>query len=122
MPDNNALGSEEPIEIIFKNSNALHKAYMPYLRNGGLFVSHQAKWELGQKTSLQVVLPLESKEEAKYLLETTVVWITPTSAQGRWVPGVGLEFSTNEVSRRLREKINTLLLANTEKDTPTGTM
>jgi type IV pilus assembly protein PilZ len=121
MPDNNPLGTEKPIEIVFKNSNALYKAYMPYLGNGGLFVTHQAKWALGQKVLLHVTLPNEPVEE-KHALETTIAWITPTSAQGRWIAGIGLEFSTNEASRRVREKINVLLLANAEKDTPTGTM
>jgi type IV pilus assembly protein PilZ len=101
--------------------NTLYKAYMPYLQNGGVFVPEAPHLQLGDKAKLIVILPGEP-EEGSAPIDATVAWVTPQAAQGRWIPGIGLEFSAKENSRRLREKINVLLLANSEKNVPTSTM
>jgi type IV pilus assembly protein PilZ len=112
---------DEPFKIAFKNINALYKAYMPYLQNSGLFIAHPQKFKLGDRVVVHMVLPGESEDQINEL-ETKVVWITPNAAQGRWVPGIGVEFASDDKSRKLREKINTLLSENSEGDAPSSTM
>ncbi len=120
--DKNQNVITEPVKLIFKNINALYKAYMPYLQNAGLFIAHPSKFTLGDKVPLHVVLPGVAEEQQVYEIEGTVAWITPTAAHGRWITGIGVEFSAKDNGRKLREKINSLLLENSESGAPTSTM
>jgi type IV pilus assembly protein PilZ len=109
------------IKVNFTNVNTLYKAYMPYLQNAGIFIAESQNLQLGDRVQLQITLPGDLEKNSSPV-DASVAWVTPQGAQGRWISGLGLEFSSKENSRRLREKINLLLLENSEKDAPTSTM
>ncbi|MDG1731578.1 MAG: PilZ domain-containing protein [Thalassotalea sp.] len=101
----------------FKNDRELYMAYMPFLKQGGLFVKTQEQHELGDKFNLEVFLP-GSLEAA--VIEGAVCWITPHGAQNGTEAGVGISFSNDETN--LRNQIESALGRLLNSKDPTYTM
>ena len=117
------MSAENPIateKLVLLNKNALYKAYMPFLQNGGIFIATEKVFQLEETLQIELTLPAEVSSEV-IMLEGLVVWITPHSAKNRWTKGVGIEFVSTEANRRLREKINQLL-ADQSSEAPTSTL
>ncbi|MCX7691762.1 PilZ domain-containing protein, partial [Thermoflexus sp.] len=85
---------------------ALYVSYMPWVQNGGLFVPTPRTFDLGTKLILRVVL---SEEPQGLMVKGTVVWINPKSVSGGRVPGVGVQFGSDEVGKRLRALVESKL-------------
>ena len=114
------LGDEKQSSIFsldFKTNEDLYAAYMPFVRGGGLFVTTDRKYNLGDEVFILLKL-LDEKE--KYKIAGRVVWITPEHAQGRKRAGIGVQF-THDDAGHLRNKIETYLagLLHSEKSTDT---
>ncbi|NMP15555.1 PilZ domain-containing protein [Thalassotalea sp. Y01] len=101
----------------FKNERELYMAYMPFLKQGGLFVKTPEQFELGDEIHLTVTLPgqLESVE-----LNGSVCWITPHGAQNGTEPGVGVAFVNDENNVRSQIESNLGRMLNSKE--PTYTM
>ncbi|MDR3441923.1 MAG: PilZ domain-containing protein [Legionella sp.] len=95
----------QQINCLFGNQSTLYSAYMPFIKNGGLFIRTHHLYQLGLVLSLSVQL---MDEHDPYLVDGKVVWITPKGAQGNKLPGIGVQFS-GENSRYLCNKIETYL-------------
>jgi len=67
----------------------LYASYMPFIRNGGLFLPGQAKLRMGQEVFL-VLSMMNDPERAR--VAGKVVWITPPGAQGNRPAGAGVQF------------------------------
>ncbi len=80
---------DETIYIDFPNKAELYKAYMPFVKNGGLFIPTTKEHSLGDELFVELGLPDESD---KIPVSCRVVWITPVAAQGRRTPGIGVQF------------------------------
>ncbi len=81
------------ISLSISDRSALYTAYMPFVQNGGIFVPTSRPYELGDK----VFLLLNLMESPEPLIATaSVVWITPTGAQGNKVEGIGVQFDEDE--------------------------
>ena len=93
------------IECSYGTQSSLYLAYMPFVKGGGLFIRTHHPYPLGTNISLSVKL---MDEEDLYVVDCKVVWITPKGAQGNKLPGVGVQF-TSENSRYLCNKIETYL-------------
>ncbi|WOH37972.1 PilZ domain-containing protein [Thalassotalea fonticola] len=100
----------------FKNERDLYMAYMPFLKQGGLFIKTTEQFELGDKVNLEVTLPgqLESVQ-----LETSVCWITPHGAQNGTEPGVGVAFLNDEHNIRNQIESNLGRMLNSKEATYT---
>lgn len=69
---------------------ALHAAYMPFIKDGAIFVPTTDKFNLHD----EVILHLRLVEDGKKLvIPGKVVWIAPGVGQRGTSPGVGLQFS-----------------------------
>ncbi len=101
-----------------KSADALYKAYMPFLENGGLFIPTMKVLTLGQVVGLRITLPQSDDE---YKIKGRVAWITPESAQSRWKPGIGIQF-LGEEAQLIRTKIEGLLAGKLQSDKPTNTL
>ena len=110
--------SLEPIACVFHNAEALYLAYMPFIKDGGLFIRTKDTHALGSQVSLSVQL-LDDTET--YFIEGKVIWITPKGAQGNKPAGVGVQF-TGENSRALLNKIETYLAGMLKSTQMTDTM
>lgn len=106
------------LKVHLKHKDALYKSYMAFLAEGGLFIPTAKKFVLADKIHLELRL-LDDLQ--MYSINTCVAWISPASAQGRWMTGVGVQFS-GEQGRQARHKIEVLLADALSSDKMTNTM
>ena len=105
------------LSLAIKDKAVLYAAYMPFIRNGGLFIPTKKEYELGD----EVFMLLNLMEEAEKIpVAGSVVWITPKGAQGARVAGIGVQF--NDQDDVARAKIETYLAGMMQSDRHTHTM
>lgn len=101
-----------------KDKNELYAAYMPFIKQGGLFVYTNKNYELGEELFLLLQL---LDEPEKISITGKVIWRTPLGAQRNLTPGVGVQFS-GENAVATQKKIVTLLAGSIKSERPTDTM
>ena len=105
------------LSLAIKDKAVLYAAYMPFVKNGGLFIPTNKGYELGD----EVFISLNLMDQAeKILVAGKVVWITPKGAQGNRAAGIGVQF--NEQDDVARSKIETYLASALQSDRHTHTM
>ncbi len=87
LPD---AGGQGILSLSIRDKSSLYASYMPYIKNGGLFIPTSKIYKLGDEVFMLLTI-MESKD--KLPVAGTVVWITPKGAQGTKVPGIGVRFS-----------------------------
>ncbi|MGK0673408.1 MAG: PilZ domain-containing protein [Halothiobacillaceae bacterium] len=96
----------------------LYASFMPFLKNGGLFLPGQNQLRMGQEIFL--VLSLMNDPE-RIRVAAKVVWVTPPGAQGNRPAGVGVQFL--EADQGLtRAKIENYLTGMLKSEQPTYTL
>jgi len=103
--------------VEFSSERDLYLSYMPFLKDGGLFVRTSKPYELGQDIDLEVQLP-DSLEES--LVKGMVCWLTPIGAQNGTPPGVGISFV--EDKENVRSQIEKSIARYLNSSDPTLTM
>jgi len=93
------------LSLSIKDKNALYAAYMPFIKNGGLFIPTTRSYKLGEEVFMLLTL-LTGND--KIPVAGRVVWITPNAAQGQKHAGVGIQFNTKDAGPA-RNKIETIL-------------
>lgn len=102
----------EIIQLEFVSERDLYLAYMPFLKNGGLFIRTTEHIDLGTEFKLIVTLP-DSLEESE--VEGKVVWVTPIGSQNGTPAGIGISFVKDPDNIRIQiEKSITRLLNSSE--------
>ena len=104
------------LRVTIASRRALYRAYMPFIRNGGLFLSTDRAYELGDDVS--AVLNLMGGEEP-VPVSGKVVWVTPERAQGKRAAGIGVQFDGNG---SLRGEIEARLAGFAKSDELTHTL
>lgn len=104
--------------VHFENKTQLHHAYMPFIKQGGLFIVTEAEHQLGEELFLLLQLPGETE---KYTIASKVVWITPKRAQGNRDPGIGVQLQGKE-GEQVLAKIETHLAGMLNQNDDTETM
>lgn len=106
------------LALNIRDKNSLYAAYMPFIRNGGLFIPTTKTYQLGEEVFMLLTL---SDSKDKLPVAGRVVWLTPRGAQGNKTAGVGVQFS--ELDRgSTRNKIEAILAGGLKSDRPTLTM
>jgi type IV pilus assembly protein PilZ len=77
------------ITLDFMSDRDLYHSYMPFMKNGGLFVRTTEHYELATDVNLLVTLP-DSLEPSE--IKGKVSWITPIGAQNGTPAGIGVSF------------------------------
>ncbi len=117
----NLPANEEPrhsvLTLTIKDKSVLYAAYMPFIKNGGLFIPTAKEYELGDEISMLLNL---MDETDKIPVTGKVAWITPRGAQGNRAAGVGVQFAESCVNAR--NKIETYLTGSLKSERPTHTM
>lgn len=104
--------------VTLRDRNALYSAYMPFVKNGGLFISTPRTYRLGE----EVILILSLMEETeRFSVPGKVVWVTPKAAEGYRTPGIGVQFK-DEDTGATRARIESYLAGTVEAERPTYTM
>ena len=113
-------GGAQPgiLTLNIKDKSALYVSYMPFIKNGGLFIPTTRDSKLGDEVFLLLTL-MDSSERLP--VAGKVVWITPRGAQGKRQQGIGVQFSSQDGGATLK-KIETLLAGALGADRATHTM
>lgn len=77
------------LNYVIKDPVELNLSYMPFIKEGGLFVPTPQVYNLGDRIALDLQLP--GKKEA-LRIEGKVIWITPRNALHHVLPGIGIQF------------------------------
>lgn len=94
------------LSLSIKERTALYAAYMPFLKNGGLFIPTSRLHQMGDQVYMLLSL---MDDPTKLPLSGKVVWITPAGAQGNRQQGIGVQFDNSESSAIVRNKIESIL-------------
>lgn len=105
------------LTLTIKEKAVLYAAYMPYIRQGALFIPTQKQYQLGD----EVFLLLDLMDEPEKLpVAGKVIWITPRGAQGNRAAGIGVQL--NDDDETVRTTIESYLVGSLSADRPTHTM
>lgn len=105
------------LSLTIKDKAVLYAAYMPFIKNGGLFIPTGKSYRLGDE--LFMLLSLMDEPE-KIPVAGKVAWITPRGAQGNRAAGIGVQF--NDGDALARNKIETYLAGALKSDRATHTL
>lgn len=106
------------LSCVFQNENALFLSFMPFVRDGGLFVRTKQTYQLDDQVTLLLTF---FDEPEVHRVQGRVVWITPQGAQGNKMAGIGVQFSS-ENKRQMCNKIETYLAGRLKSALSTDTM
>ena len=84
-----------------RDTHTLEKIYMPYIKNGGLFVPGDADAAIGDQVFLMITL---FDHASKMAIDATIIWITPKHTQENKVQGFGVRFNDNDNKYKNRLK------------------
>jgi len=107
------------LSLNIKEKNALYTAYMPQIRGGGLFIPTNKPFRIGDEIYMLLGL---LDDTTKLPVAGKVVWMTPASAQGGRIQGIGVKFAEDESGVAARNKIEHLLAGMLTANKPTHTM
>lgn len=114
-----AISRPAVIQLVFREKGALYAAYIPSLREGGVFVPTSRDYRLGEDIYLLLTLP---DDPQRYPVAGKVAWLTPANASGGRTQGVGVCFPADEKSRVLRMRIEQMLGTAISSSKPTQTI
>jgi len=112
MPKKQAI-----INLPITDKRALYQAYMPFVKNGGIFASTKHPHKLGDEVFMLITLPEDGE---KLPVTGRIIWVTFGSTQGGRPSGVGIQFSEQDkgkVKNRIENTLSTML----NSDRPTYT-
>ena len=106
------------ISIAIKDKQALYMSYMPFIKNGGLFVPTKKDYKIGDEMFLLVKV---MDEVDPIQISGKVVWINPYGTLGNKPRGVGIQFKGKNAANNVR-LIENKLGASISLSRPTHTM
>jgi len=113
-----AAAKQGILSLTIRDKSALYAAYMPFVKNGGLFIPTSRGYHLGDEVFMLLTL-MDEKE--KMPIAGRIVWITPKGAQGNRTAGIGVQFSDLDKGQT-RNKIENYLAAALSSERQTHTM
>lgn len=113
-----AEGRQGIMSLTIKDKGALYAAYMPFIKNGGLFIPTNKQYRFGDEVFMLLTL-MDDKERLP--VAGRIIWLTPYGAQGNKTAGIGVQFSEQD-NGATRKKIETYLAGALDADRPTHTM
>ena len=105
------------LSLAIKDKAVLYAAYMPFVKNGGLFIPTKKEYALGDEVFMLLNL---MEEPDKIPVAGKVIWVTPKGAQGARSAGIGVQF--NDQDDVARSRIENYLAGALQSDRPTHTM
>jgi type IV pilus assembly protein PilZ len=106
------------LSLTIRDKSALYASYMPFVRNGGLFIPTSKNYRLGDEVFMLLTL-IEDKE--KLPIAGKIIWLTPKGSQGNRTAGIGVQFSDLDKGQT-RNKIENVLAAALKSERATHTM
>ena len=106
------------LSLTIKDKAVLYAAYMPFVKNGGLFIPTTRQYNIGDEVFMLLTL-MDEKE--KIPVAGRIIWVTPRGAQGNRASGIGVQFAAQD-NGQARGKIEAYLAGALQSDKPTHTM
>ena len=106
------------LSLTIRDKSSLYAAYMPFVKNGGLFIPTNKTYAIGDEVFMLLTLT-DSKERLP--VAGRVVWLTPRGAQGNRTAGIGVQFSELD-NGATRSTIENQLAGALKSDRQTHTM
>ena len=110
-------GTSGILYLNFRDRDVLYQAFMPFMRNGGLFVRTRKQYRLGSGVLLVIKLMEETEE---IVVPGKVAWVTPKGEQNGRVAGIGVQLGAKDPGAR--QKIETYLPGKLRSAEPTHTL
>ena len=107
------------LSLAIKEKAALYAAYMPFLKNGGMFVPTAKPYKIGDEIYLILALMDDAN---KYPIAGKVAWITPAGANNNKAQGIGVHFPDDETGHRAKLRIEEILGAALRSSRATHTL
>jgi type IV pilus assembly protein PilZ len=107
------------LSLAIKEKAALYAAYMPFLKNGGMFVPTNKPYKIGDE--IYLILSLMD-DPSKYPIAGKVAWITPAGANNNKAQGIGVHFPADETGQRAKLRIEEILGAALRSSRATHTL
>lgn len=105
------------LSLTIKDKSVLYAAYMPFVKNGGMFIPTGKTYKLGDEVFMLLSL---MEEVEKIPVAGKVIWVTPRGAQGNRAAGIGVQFTDQD--NIAVSKIENYLAGSINSDKPTHTM
>jgi type IV pilus assembly protein PilZ len=106
------------LSLAIKEKAALYAAYMPFIKNGGLFVPTTRPANPGDSIYLMLQL---MDDPTRLPLQGKVVWITPAGASAKQ-QGLGVQFPADPSGEAAKQKIEALIGGALNAARPTHTI
>jgi len=107
------------LSLNIKEKAALYAAYMPYLKNGGIFVPTARPYRVGDDVYLLLSI---MDDPAKLPVAGKVAWVTPQGAHNNKAQGIGVHFADDEGGATARRRIEEVLGAALKSSRTTHTL
>lgn len=104
------MSDTEVIKYVIRDPLECNLSYMPFIKDGGLFLPTMQSYSLGDRILVDLQLP--GKADA-LRIEGKVVWITPKNALHHVLTGIGIQF-TGANAQQVRSQIEAQLDTKTE--------
>jgi len=105
------------LALTIKDKVVLYNAYMPFVKNGGIFVPNKTDYEVGD----EVFMLLNLMDEAEKIpIAGKVIWVAKKGVKSPHTPGVGIQFT--EAENQAKDKIETYLAGSLSSNNSTHTM
>jgi type IV pilus assembly protein PilZ len=98
-------GQTAILTLHIPDKSALFMGYMPFIKNGGLFIPTLKEYRLGDELFVLLTL-LDDRERLP--VAGKVIWVTPRAAQGKRAQGIGIQFSGQD-GGATQKKIESIL-------------
>ena len=105
------------LSLTIKDKSVLYAAYMPFIKNGAMFIANRTEYDL--EDDVFILLSLMDEAE-KIPVAGKVVWIARSGVKSPHIPGVGIQFS--DPDNIAKDKIETYLAGSLNSVNATATM
>ncbi len=106
------------LTVNIPDENTLYNSYLPFLKHGGLFITTDKSYRLGDEVFLLLTLLNDGE---KTPIAGKVAWVNPRGAQGGRPAGIGVHFGELDKGAT-REKIEKALANLLKSDKRTYTI
>ena len=107
------------LSLNITSKSALYAAYMPFIKNGGIFVPSTREYKLGDEIFMLLQL---MDDPTKHPVAGNIAWVTPAGAQGNKTQWIGVKFAGDEAGQILRNRIEQILAGHLGSSRPTHTI
>lgn len=105
------------VTLHIQSKDELYQSYLPFLKNGGIFVPTEKSYQLGDEVFVMLTL-LDDKKEA---VSGKVAWVNPRATQGNRPAGIGVHFGEIDQGK-MKQKIEAYLAGALDSEKSTFTM